>query len=221
MKTPILSQLTGNGKSCKIRGMNALAQQTYSLEEYLDLDRNSEEKWEFWDGHVWCMSGASPVHERIVSNSIFHLRSSLSRKCSVFGSNLRVKVPVFSPYRYPDMTVYCGKGVFENMGGLDVLTNPQMIIEILSPTTEAFDRGAKFTYYKSIPSLTDYLLIASLSPHVTHYRKVGENNWSQHEAVDVDSKLFLDNFQIEILLSEIYLDIEFPERQEEVLTIVR
>lgn len=203
--------------------MRAIADQIYTLEEYFELERNSEEKWEFWDGHVWCMSGASPVHERIVVNAGSHFRELLRgrRGCSVFGSNLKIKVPSFAPYRYPDLSIYCGDGVFENIGGLEILTNPQMIIEILSPSTEAFDRGDKFTYYKSIPSLTDYLLIASLKAHVTHYSKERENKWTQSEAVGIDSKLFLDTFQIEILLSEIYLDIEFPEREEEVLTIVR
>lgn len=201
--------------------MSEFAKQVYTLEEYFEIDKNSEEKFEFFEGNVWCMSGASPVHERIVSNSIFQFRTALKDGCSVFASNLRVKVPAYGPYRYPDMTVYCGEGEFEKMGGLDVLTNPQMIIEILSPSTEGFDRGAKFTYYKSIPSLTDYLLIATQIPHVVNYTKQGENEWVQREAVGLDAKLFLPTFQIELLLSEIYRDIEFPEIEEEVLTIVR
>ncbi|HMO81585.1 MAG TPA: Uma2 family endonuclease [Pyrinomonadaceae bacterium] len=192
-------------------GMLAIKDQKYSLEEYFELERTSEEKFEFWDGNVWCMSGASPMHERIVSNSIFHFRTILGRGCSVFGSNLKVKVPDYQPYRYPDLSVYCGDGVFETMGGLEVLTNPQLIIEVLSPSTEAFDRGEKFTYYKSIPSLTDYLLIASLRPHVTLFTKQSENEWVQREAVGLDEKLRIENFDIEILLSEIYLDIEFPD----------
>jgi Uma2 family endonuclease len=201
--------------------MHEFAKQVYTLEEYFEIDKNSEEKFEFFEGNVWCMSGASPVHERIVSNSIFQFRTVLKDGCSVFASNLRVKVPAYGPYRYPDMTVYCGEGEFEKMGGLDVLTNPQMIIEILSPSTEGFDRGAKFTYYKSIPSLTDYLLIATQIPHVVNYTKQGENEWVQREAVGLDAKLILPTFQIELLLSEIYRDIEFPEIEEEVLTIVR
>ncbi len=191
--------------------MHALQNQKYSLDEYLELEKSSEEKFEYWDGHVWSMSGASPVHERVVSNSIFHLRTILGRKCSVFGSNLKVKVPDYQPYRYPDLTVYCGEGIYETMGGLEVLTNPQMIIEVLSPSTEGFDRGEKFTYYKSIPSLVEYLLIATLRPHVTQFVKQSENEWIQREALGLEEKLIVSTFGVELSLSEIYLDIDFPE----------
>lgn len=191
--------------------MTALPKRKYTLAEYFEIERNSEEKYEYFDGNVWCMAGASPPHERIVSNSIFHLRTVLSRNCSVFGSNLKVKVPMYSPYRYPDLSVYCGQGIFETMDGLEVLTNPQMLIEVLSPSTEAFDRGDKFTYYKSIESFREYLLIAVNRPYVTQFIKQNETDWIQREAIGLDAKLKLENFDVEILLSEIYLDVEFPE----------
>lgn len=90
--------------------MTALPKQKYTLAEYFELEKNSEEKFEYFDGNVWCKAGASPAHERVVSNSIFHLRTILNRNCSVFGSNLKVKVPAYAPYRYPDLSVYCGRG---------------------------------------------------------------------------------------------------------------
>ncbi|MCY7348917.1 MAG: Uma2 family endonuclease [Pyrinomonadaceae bacterium] len=191
--------------------MTAQPKHKYSLEEYFKIERESEEKFEYWDGNIWSMAGASPAHERVVSNAIFHLRTILSRNCSVFGSNLKVKVPVYSPYRYPDLSVYCGQGIYETMGGLEVLTNPQMLVEVLSPSTEAFDRGEKFTYYKSIESFTEYLLIAVNRPHVTQFIKQNENEWIQREAIGLDGKLFSATFNVEILSAEIYLDVEFPE----------
>jgi Uma2 family endonuclease len=192
--------------------MRAITGQKYTIEEYYALERSSEEKWEFWDGHVWCMSGASPLHERIVVNLAGHLREKLrGRGCSVFGSNLKVLVPVFAPYRYPDLSVFGGKGEFVTMSGLEVLTNPQMIVEVLSPSTEAFDRGNKFKYYKSIPSLTDYLLVATDGPFVTHYRKLNEGEWINRDATAIDGVLRLDTFDIELALSEVYLEVEFPE----------
>ena len=191
--------------------MTALPKQKYSLEEYFEIERDSEEKYEYWDGSVWSMAGASPAHERIVSNAIFHLRTILSRTCSVFGSNLKVKVPVFSPYRYPDLSVYCGEGIYEKTGGFEILTNPQMLIEVLSPSTEAFDRGEKFTYYKSIPSFTEYILIAVNRPHITQFVKQNANEWIQREAVGLNEKIFSPTFNIKILPAEIYLDVEFPE----------
>lgn len=201
--------------------MTALPQRKYSLEEYFEIERNSEEKFEYWDGNVWSMAGASPEHERIVSNAIFHLRTILGRRCSVFGSNLKIKVPGYPPYRYPDLSVYCGQGIYETMGGLDVLTNPQMLIEVLSPSTEAFDRGEKFTFYKSIESFTEYLLIAVARPHVTQFIKQNEREWLQREAVGLDEKLFSPTFGVEILLTEIYLDAEFPEPTQNLLPVDR
>jgi len=201
--------------------MVALPVQKYSLAEYFEIEKNSEEKYEYWDGNIWSMAGASPAHERIVSNMIFHLKTILGRKCSVFGSNLKVKVPAYSPYRYPDLSVYCGKGIYEKMDGLEVLTNPQMIIEVLSPSTEAFDRGEKFTYYKSIPSFTEYLLVAVNRPHVTQFIKQNENEWIQREATDLNDKLLLPSFEVEIMLSEIYLDVEFPEPSKNLFLVDR
>ena len=191
--------------------MRAIKGQKYKLEEYFELERESEEKWEFWDGNVWCMSGASEPHERIVSNTLVHLRALLGRRCSVYASNLRVLVPVYPPYRYPDLTVICGERQIEKMGGLDVLTNPQMIVEVLSPSTERFDRGDKFLYYKSIPNLQEYLLIAPARPYLSLFTKQGENEWVNRDADKLESAITLPTFGIDLLLSEVYLDVEFPE----------
>ncbi len=94
---------------------------------------------------------------------------------------------------------------------MDVLTNPQMMIEVLFPSTGAFDRGEKFTYYKSIESFAEYILIAVTRPHVTHFIKQNEREWIQREAIGMEGKLFLPTFDEEILLSEIYLDVSFTE----------
>lgn len=202
--------------------MIALPKRKYSLAEYFEIEKNSEEKYEYWDGNVWSMAGASPAHERIVVNIGGHLRELFrGRGCSVFGSNLKVKVPAYPPYRYPDLLVYGGEGVYETMDGLEVLTNPQMIIEVLSLSTEAFDRGEKFTSYKSIPGFSEYLLIAVNRPHVTQFIKRNENEWIQREATRLDDKLLLPTFEVEILLSEIYLDVEFPEPPKNLFLVDR
>lgn len=192
--------------------VTAIKGQKYTLEEYFEFERTSEERFEFWNGHVWSMAGASPEHEQIVVNTGAHLRELLrGRKCSVFGSNLRVFVPAFPPYRYPDLSALCGKGIFDKIGGIDVLTNPQMIVEVLSPTTEGFDRGDKFSLYKTIPSLVEYLLISTNRPRIVQYIKSENEEWIQREASGLDGKILSANFGIEILLSEVFLDIEFPE----------
>ncbi len=202
--------------------MTALPKHKYTLEEYFEIERESEEKFEYRDGNIWSMAGASPPHERIVVNIGGHLRELFrGRGCSVFGSNLKVKVPTYKPYRYPDLSVYCGEGIYEMMDGLEVLINPQMLIEVLSPSTEAFDRGDKFSYYKSIPSFTEYLLVAANRPFVTQYIKQNENEWIQREATGLDGKLILQTFETEISLSEIYLDVEFPEPPQKLFLVDR
>ena len=200
--------------------MTAVPEKKYTLEEYFEIEKSSEERYEYFDGNIWSMAGASPNHERIVSNSIFHLRTILNKTCSVFGSNLKVKVPDFTPYRYPDLSVYCGEGKFEKMCGMDVLTNPQMIIEVLSDSTEAFDRGDKFAYYKSIESFVEYLLISTKRPFVSQFYKNENGEWVNRDVVGLDSAFYSPTFDVEILLSEIYLDVEFPVDEETNLFLV-
>lgn len=192
--------------------MTASPRHKYSLEEYFEIERESEEKFEYWDGNVFSKSGASPKHEQIVVNTGAHLRELLRGcGCSIFHSNLKIKVPSVAPYRYADLSIYGGRGVYETIGGFEVLTNPQMLVEVLSPSTEAFDRGDKFTYYKSIESFTEYILIAVNRPHVTQFIKGNAREWIQREANDLEEKIFSPTFNVEISLSEIYLDVEFPE----------
>lgn len=184
----------------------------YTLEEYAELEKNSEEKLEFFEGNVWSMAGASERHEDIISNTITELKTKLrGRGCKVYGSNLRVKVPIYPPYRYPGVTAVCDERTFENFLGLDVLVNPSLIVEVLSPSTEAFDLNAKFTYYKSIESLTEYMLVAQEFPHVTLYTKQTEEVWLHREYNSLDAKIYLSSLDCEISMSEIYLDIEFDE----------
>ena len=105
----------------------------YTLEEYIKLEKSSEERFEFFDGNVWAMAGASPEHEIIVGNTITSLNVGLrGRGCRVFSSNLQVKVPIYLPYRYPDLTALCGQPIYETLLGLKVLTNPTIIVEVLS-----------------------------------------------------------------------------------------
>ena len=186
-------------------------QHKYTLEEYIELEKNSEEKFEFWDGNVWSMAGASPEHEIIVVNVCSELRNNLrGRDCKVFSSNLKVKVPVYLPYRYPDLTALCRKPIYEELGGLQILVNPTLIVEVLSKSTEAFDLNDKFTYYKSIESFTEYLLISQDRPHVILYTKRDEKVWLHQEFNSLDEMIFLTSLNCELALSEIYYNIEFP-----------
>jgi Uma2 family endonuclease len=190
---------------------NFAASKKYTLEEYAELEKSAEERLEYFDGNVWSMAGASPNHETIVINAGTELSNALrGRGCRVFGSNLRVKVPIYPPYRYPDLTALCDQPVYEDFFGLQVLVNPALIVEILSPSTEVFDLNDKFTYYKSIESLAEYLLIAQDRPHVILYTKQTTEVWLHREFNSLDDKIFLSSLNCEISVAEVYAGIEFP-----------
>ena len=188
--------------------------QIYSLEEYIELEKSKNEKFEFWNGNVWSMSGASYNHNRIVQNLNFEMELSLREKdCESFPSDMRIKVPAYSPYRYPDLTALCGKPEIENLKGLDLLVNPQLIVEVLSDSTEAFDRGDKFSHYKSIPSFNEYILVAQHRPHVSQFVKHGDGFWMNLEFNDLGDFVKLKSVPCELALTEIYRNISFPIKE--------
>ncbi|MGB8506930.1 MAG: Uma2 family endonuclease [Pyrinomonadaceae bacterium] len=190
--------------------MAANPERRYTLEEYLEFDRTSEERWEFWDGEIFCMSGASASHERIVRNMLVHLTLRFGgRGCEAFTSNMRIKVPDAPPYRYADLAALCGEAQFDQIGGVDALVNPQLIVEVLSPSTEAYDRGDKFTHYKSIPTFREYLLIAQHRPHVTRLSRQDDGTWIHTEANDLASVLELSALDCTLPLNEIYNGVSF------------
>ena len=192
--------------------MTAIPKYKYTLEDYIELEKNSEERWEYFEGEVWSMAGASPNHEEITTNLTTAIKNVLrknNRNCKVFGANLRLKVPVYEPYRYPDATVVCGKPIYEDLLGLKMLVNPLLIVEILSDSTESFDRGHKFIYYKSIASFKEYLLISQTEILVTLYTKQDEINWIRKDFNSLTDKVLLPFTECEIALADIYYDIEF------------
>ncbi len=192
--------------------MRALKNQIYTLEEYLELDHNSEEKIEFWDGHIWKIENSFLAYSQIKGNLMFEIgkaRRQNNNRIETFP-NLRVKVPAYPPYRYPDLSALCGKPKIEMLGKQELFVNPSLIVEILSESTADFDRGYKFTYYKSIESFTEYILIAQDRPHVTQFIKQSDNSWLQHEFNAIEDKFYLASLDCELELAELYQDVEFP-----------
>ncbi len=191
--------------------MAAHPKRKYTLEEYFDLELSTNERFEYWNGEVFSMSRGSDQHDQIESNTHLSLRVALrERECRVFTGNMRIKVPSLPPYRYGDVSALCGQPIFEKIGGVDALTNPVLIIEVLSDSTEAYDRGDKFTHYKSIPSLREYLLIAQHRPHITQYVKQEDGSWSYLEVNDRSASVHLPSLDCVLELSELYQDVVFP-----------
>ena len=189
--------------------MTAERKPFYTMEEYLALEKSSEERYEYWDGQVFCMSGGSQAHADIGDNVYALLRSQLAgRNCRAMTGSMPIKTFQMPPYKYPDGSVTCGEREFEKIDGIDVLTNPTLIIEVLSPNTERIDRGPKFTLYKNIPSFKEYLLIAQDEPRITQFVKQDDGEWKHDVVTGLDSKLYLPSIDCTLALSEVYQDIK-------------
>jgi Uma2 family endonuclease len=195
--------------------MSTQIEKRLTLEEYFELDSTSEEKLEYWEGNVWSMSGGSLAHNQIVRNTGTEFDIELrGHDCQVLPSDMRIKVPSYPPYRYPDLTALCGPPEIERIGGLDVLVNPTLIVEVLSVSTEAFDRGDKFGYYKSIPTFQEYLLIAQHRPYVSHLWKQGDGSWILNEFTDLTDVVRCKSVPCELSLSAIYRGVDFERDAE-------
>ena len=176
----------------------------YTLEEYFALEKVGDARYEYWDGELFCMSGGSKKHYRLSSRIHKLLSNKVDEKgCETFTGDIPIKTPKLPPYRYPDAAVVCGEAQFENMQGLDVLLNPVLIVEVLSPTTEAVDREEKRKAYQAIDSLREYLLIAQDKFAVTRYSKIGDI-WNREIFSELDSIILLPSINEELSLRELY-----------------
>jgi Uma2 family endonuclease len=193
--------------------MVAVPKERFTLEEYIEFDKNSEERWEYFDGVVVSMSGGTLAHNQISVNLLTELRDKESKGCEVLPADMRMKVPKALPYRYADVVVVCGPPVIERVQGLDVLVNPSLIIEILSPSTEAYNRGQKFVSYKSIDSFREYLLVAQDRPSITHYVRQADGSWLRSDVEGLDNEIELVTLSCKISLREIYAQVDFPPNE--------
>lgn len=189
--------------------MSSLPQQKfYTLPEYFTLVHNSAERYEYWHGEIFLMSGASPEHVFITDNILTSLNIQLvGRNCRAMSSDIRLKVPTAPPFRYADISVVCGKREFEEIEGLKALVNPVLLIEVLSNTTERFDRHKKFEFYKSIPSFREYLLVTQGQPSITQYVKQDDGTWQPQEVIGLESQIYLPSIACTLALKDVYQDV--------------
>ena len=184
--------------------------------EYLERERRSETKHELVNGVVVAMAGASPKHNAIVGNVIGVLRDLLrDRPCIVLASDQRVHVQSTGLYTYPDTTVVCARPHF-HPEDKDSLVNPTLIVEVLSPSTEGYDRGAKFAHYRSIPSFSEYVLVSQGERRVEHYRRLETGQWMMTEYVGDDARVVLPVLECELPVSELYAKTELLDDAEPV-----
>ncbi len=184
----------------------------YTLEEYFALERAGDARYEYWDGEIVCMSGGSRQHAMIGGNLYFNLRAQLKAGCQTFNADMPVRTPALPPYRYPDASVACGNLVFENINGIDVLTNPILIVEVLSPGTENPDRKEKRAAYQLIPSVMELLLIAQDAPHVNQLLRPSQaeaKEWGRHDYGDPAAVIELASINCSLSLRDVYEGIDF------------
>jgi Uma2 family endonuclease len=179
-------------------------------QEYLDLERKAEVKSEYMDGEMFAMSGASREHARIVLNIASHLNSEFQgRPCEVYASELRTKITQTGSYTYPDVVAVCGGAVFED-DYFDTLINPQLIVEVLSDSTESYDRGRKFAHYRTVESLLQYVLVSQTECRVECFKRQSDDaNWLYTEAARLEESVELSSVATRISLAQIYQNIDF------------
>ena len=172
--------------------MDTIERNTFTESEYLELERNADFKSEYYNGEIFAMAGATLIHNKIVSNLIFLFNQFLKDKpCDVYPSDLRLQVEKSGLYTYPDITIVCGKTeLLDNK--FDTLKNPTVLIEVLSDSTEKYDRGQKFSFYREIPSLKEYILVSSKTMKIEKFKRLEDGNYlyiesNEHQPFPIDS----------------------------------
>jgi Uma2 family endonuclease len=181
----------------------------YSKEEYLSMEEKAEFKSEYNNGEIIPMTGASIKHNRIIINLIIALtRAITDENCEIFANDLRLWIPEYNQYTYPDVMIIKGEPIFEE-NRTDTIMNPSIIFEVLSKSTSSNDRGDKFNFYRSIPQFQEYVLIDQYQVHIEHFSKTSDGNWLFTESKKKDGILKLVSVNCEIKHQDIYQRVTF------------
>lgn len=191
--------------------MSAIPKTKLTPEEYLEFERKAETKHEYFNGEIFAMSGAKRNHNVIAWNIGGELRQKLKGKnCEAYPADMRVFVPETGLYTYPDLVVVCGEPEFKD-NVFDTLLNPVLLIEVLSDSTESYDRGKKFQHYRSIESLREYVLVSQDEARIEKYLKQGDGFWVLSEAFGLDARINFDSIDCEIALNEVFDKVNFSD----------
>lgn len=192
----------------------ALALAKITPEEYLQVERQSETKHEYFDGEIFAMAGASRKHCKISANLIYSFMGRFKgTSCNVYSNDFRVKIKKTGLYTYPDVIITCGKEILEDQVK-DTLLNPLILIEILSPSTESYDRGKKFSHYRQIESLQNYVLVSQDEPHIELFERQINHQWILSEKVGLENSIEIPAINYLLPLVEVYDKIDFNDDLE-------
>ena len=177
----------------------------YTIEEYLEMERASDVKHEYYQGEIFAMSGASPRHNWMFTNIFLDLGIQLKDKpCRPYGSDMRMHIPENTLFTYPDIAIYCGDAAENDSAEEDTITEPTIIIEILSPSTRTYDLGKKFELYRDIPTLKEYILIDTENIGVKIFRINTHNHWEPQEYKNLLETVRIPTVGISLSMQEIY-----------------
>ena len=177
-----------------------------SEQEYLAFERAAEERHEYADGEIFAMSGGTWEHSLIAGNIIRELSTALlERPCAVHGSDMRIHIPATRRYTYSDVLVVCGQPVFTDEAR-DTLVNPTLIVEVLSDSTESYDRGDKFEHYETVPSLRDYVLVSQKKVRIEHFQRQADGTW-QRRAAGAGDRVMFESIRCELEVDRAYLKV--------------
>jgi Uma2 family endonuclease len=188
----------------------------YSIQDYYRIENDSSAKHEFADGEMLAMAGGSPQHAKIALKFAVQLDLQLKgRPCQPYGSDLRIRIPGRDRTVYPDISVICGEVQLDpdDKAGHSAL-NPRVVIEVLSPSTEAYDRGAKFADYREISSLLEYVLVSQTAPSIETFFRQENETWAFDSTAGLGASIKLRAVNVDIPLVEIYSGLEFPPESE-------
>jgi Uma2 family endonuclease len=177
--------------------------------EYLEVERAAELKSEFFDGEMFAMAGGTPQHSLIATNLTAEFRDRLKgSRCVPYNTDLRIRVNATGLYTYPDLSIICGELQLAE-GTNDTAVNPTVLVEVLSESTEAYDRGKKFEHYRQISSLKAYLLVSQREPRIEQFIRQADGRWVLSEASGMDKNLEIPALQITISLGEVFAQVKF------------
>jgi len=178
-------------------------------EEYLALEEKAEYKSEYYQGEIFAMSGASFNHNVIAGNCYAGIHQIFrGRNCTVFNSDMRVLVRENGLYTYPDVSVICGEIKFSE-GRNDTITNPSLIVEVLSKSTKDYDRGEKFELYRALPTLEDYVLIHQDKVHIEHFHKQADGKWLLTDICLLEETLMLESVEVSLSVRDLYEKVDW------------
>jgi len=177
---------------------------SYTIREYLEMEKESSQRHEYYKGEILAMAGAGNIHNIIFKNTFGNLFIALKGKnCQPYGSDFRMHISENSLFTYSDISVICGD-IINSEEDEETATQPTIIIEILSPATKNYDRGEKFMLYRAIPALKEYILIDSESIHAEHFAINKEGLWQLKEYNKPEEKIIIETLNVQLLLKEIY-----------------